>query len=107
MPSIPGIERYLQRSLPPRRERCGMWNSLRIMKLLLDFDFCLLDFFDCRFGFEFLELDNGGAERFVDRNLLAENLERHHETVACGRVGVAAPAFMTDDGDAKVLRERV
>src|SRR5579884_1375318 len=64
--------------------------------------------FRLNFGFHLgLQLQYSSAERLVDRNLLAKNLEADHKRVACSCLGVAAPTAMPPYRDAKILGQGI
>jgi hypothetical protein len=74
--------------------------------LLIEFQRCFQLKFRFNLAFDFgPKIIDGGAERFVDLDLLADDFEGHDERVGGNRVGVSAPALVSPDGDAKVFRQ--
>lgn len=76
--------------------------------LLIEFQRCFQLKFRFNLAFDFgPKIIDGGAERFVDLDLLADDFEGYDERVGGNRVGVSAPALVSPDGDTEVIRQCV
>jgi hypothetical protein len=76
--------------------------------LLIEFQRCFQLKFRFNLAFDFgPKIIDGGAERFVDLDLLADDFEGHDERVGGNRVGVSAPALVSPDGDTEVIRQGI
>jgi hypothetical protein len=67
-------------------------------------------FLNLRFGLDLcysfnlrLQLDHWRRKWLINSDLLAENLKCDSESISSRSVGIMAPAFMADDGDAKMI----